>query len=228
MSVWRSGLREVLEWAVIAIPVVVGFAQWVIPIRQPKRSHRLAVFIGCALFSVLIGWQQHIARQEHLSEMAKLPTKDDLKRLPTASEIVTEFKRIAPAAINQSPWGMTDEQLTRLTERISIYAPFSSERAGSITAVVGATDSLKFAERLAAAFKAAHWKGFQSTDVAQGVFTQPVEGIIINLRDENDQPAGLSEFVQTLRESGIEPKGNIDPAVPKDEFWITVGSRPSK
>jgi hypothetical protein len=160
--------------------------------------------------------------------MARLPTKDDLKRLPTASEIVGEFKRVAPAGVNQTPWGMTDEQLAKLTERISIYAPFSSERGGTVTAVLGDADSLKFAERLAAAFKAAHWKGFQGTGFAQAVFNKPVEGIIINLRDKEDQPAGLSEFVQTLRESGIEPTGNINPEVPKDDFWITVGSRPSK
>jgi hypothetical protein len=151
-------LSQWLEWAVVAVPIIVGLMQWVIPIKEPKPSHRLSVFIGCILFSVLIWCQQHAARQEHLKEFAKLPTKDDIKKLPSVSQIIDEFKRIAPAGVNQSPWGMTDEQLSTLTDRISIYAAFTSDQKGPlITCVVGDQDGFKFGERLASAFRAAHW-----------------------------------------------------------------------
>ena len=215
-----------LEWAVVAVPIIVGLMQWVIPIRDPKRSHKVSVLIGCVLFSILIWWQQNAARQEHLSEFSKLPTKDDLKRLPSASEIVREFKRIAPAGVNQTPWGLTDEQLAKLTERVSVYAPFVAERnSGLVSCVMGDQDGLKFAQRIANAFRAAHWKG--TDGVGQGVFGGVVEGVIVQIRDKDDHPPGLSEFVQTLRESGIDATGQIDTSIPHDEFHILVGSRPS-
>ena len=74
-------LSEWLEWAVVAVPIIVGLMQWVIPIREPKRSHRVSVLIGCILFSVLIWWQQRAARQEHSLEIANLPTREQLTKL---------------------------------------------------------------------------------------------------------------------------------------------------
>jgi hypothetical protein len=219
-------LSKWLEWAVVIIPVIAGFMAWVFPIQQATGRHRFFLFVGYAVFSALIYWQQQEARQEHLTEFRKLATKDDLKKIPSVSEIVGEFKRIAPAGVNQSPWGMTDAQLSKLTERISIFATFTSDRKASlISCVLGDQDALKFGERLTAAFRAAHWN--MPDGVNQIVLSGSVQGIIIQLRDKEDHPPGLSELIQTLRESGIEPTAQIDPSIPHDEFHIIIGNRPS-
>lgn len=221
-------LARALEWAVVAVPTVIGLIQWLISIREPKRLHRNFLLVGCLLFSALIWWQQGVARQEHSREMGNLPTKEDIKKLPTASDIVKEFQRFAPGTVNETPWGMTDEQLLRLSQRVSIYASFTPDKGDLITAVLGDHDSIKFAQRLAAAFRAAHWKNVGGSGFGQAIFDGPIQGIVIQIRDKEDRPPGLSEFVSTLRESGLEPTGQITPSLPRDEFRIIVGSRPSQ
>lgn len=200
--------------------------QWVFPIAEPTQKHRRIVAAICVCLSALIWWQQQAARQEHVRELGNLTTKDDLKKLPTASEIVGEFKRVAPAGVNQKPWGLTDEQLAKLTERISIYAAFSPEKGDLITAVMGDTDSMRFGSRLAIAFTNAHWKGFKGGDISQAMYSQPFEGVVFHIRDKGDRPPGLEEIIQTFKEAGIPVSGYIDPQAPKDEFRINNGLRP--
>jgi hypothetical protein len=38
----------------------------------------------------------------------------------------------------------------------------------------------------------------------------------------------LDEFVTTLREAGIEPKGSIDESIPAGDFQIIVGTKPEQ
>ena len=85
-------LARALEWAVIAVPTVIGLVQWLISIKKPKRFHRTLVLVGCIVFSAMIWWQQGVARVEHSQEMGNLPTKEDIKKLPTAADIVRNFK----------------------------------------------------------------------------------------------------------------------------------------
>jgi hypothetical protein len=220
-------MSEFLEWVIVAFPTVIGFMQLVFPIQSPKRAHRVCVLVVCIVFSVLIWWQQRAARIEHENEFSKLPTKEDIQKLPTAGDIVKEFRRFEPSSIGSKPWGLTDEQLAKLTERVAVYAPFSAE-SDLITAVMGDPSSIKFAHRLAIAFRLAHWKGVENDGFGQAVFNGPIEGVIVQIRDKDDRPPGLKEFAVTLREFGIEPFGQIVPTLPRDTFHIVVGSRPSE
>jgi class 3 adenylate cyclase len=130
--------------------------------------------------------------------------------------------------VNQLSWGMTDDQLLTLSRRLSPFASSSPKKGDLITAVLGDQDSVKFAQRLVGAFRAAHWDGVGGSGFGQAIFNGPVQGIVIQLHAADDRPPGLNEFVTTLRESGIEPTAQLLPeSVPPNEFRIVVGSRPS-
>ena len=216
-------LSRILDWAVVWLPAIAGLVAWVSPVKEPTKKHKRLVAVGCVAFSIVLFFQQQFSRKEHEREFKNLPTKTDIAKLPSASDIVKEFKNSVPGIREKSIWGLTDAQLAKLTERESIYSSFSSGQ-NLINAVMGDPDSIKFADKLAEAFRAAHWTGVDG--YSQGVFTKPVQGIFLQVRDQNDKPPGFFELIQTLREAGIAPKGEIDPNIPKDEFRITVGSRP--
>lgn len=210
-------LSKSLELAVVAIPTIVGFMAWVLPIQQATWIHRLILFIGCVLFSVLIYWQQSLARKERAGEFEKLPGK-------IASEVV----KIMPKGLAQvqSRWGLSDEQLALLSRRVAPYAP-AKERGDLITCSLGDPSTTRFASGLVAAFRNGGWK-LPGSGFNQAVFGAPIEGVFVKLHSKDDHVPALTEFVSTLREAGIEPRGEIDESIPAGDFQIVVGAKPEQ
>ena len=89
------GWDSILDWAVVAIPTIAGLAAWVIPVKETTVQHKWILFVGGLAFSGLILFQQHLTRQAHALELAKLATKDDIAGLPT--KIAKEIIKITPA-----------------------------------------------------------------------------------------------------------------------------------
>jgi hypothetical protein len=106
------------------------------------------------------------------------------------------------------------------------YAPATERtRDDLIQGSLGDQASLKFAADLVTAFRKAGWKIPPS--VGQVISTGPIEGVIISIHSEDDSPPGLSEFMATLRQAGIEAKRQIAERIPAGEFHIRIGSKPS-
>lgn len=215
---------QILDWAVVAVPIVLGLVAWVVPIHRPTAQHQWTLFAGGAALSALIFLQQCTTRQEHTQEMNKLATKQDI---PTAGEIVKEIVKVLPAERRAGRWALNDEQITKLAQRMAPYADKSPKDRDLIDATLGNPDSAAFAWSLVAAFRAAHWNGVGGSGFGQAIFNQPVEGIRIRLHAVGDHVPGLQEFIATMREAGIEPTGEIAPQlIPEGGFQIVVGDRP--
>jgi hypothetical protein len=228
-------LSQILDWAVVAIPSIVGVIQWIIPIQNPTPKHRRIVLVACVAFSGLLFWQQHEARKAHEAEITRLPGDVanavikilpgqliEKQRIPSTAETATP----SPAAdISGSTWALTDEQIKVLAMRMGFYADPSVDRSDLITCVLGDPASTQFAARLVTAFRAAHWN-LPGSGFAQAVFSGPVKGIIVKVHSAEVHPGALLEFVRTMREFGIEPTGQIDDKISADDFQIVVGSKP--
>jgi hypothetical protein len=94
---------KLLDWAVVAIPALAGLVAWVIPVKQATRFHRVWLFVGGVVLSGLIWLQQWETGVSHAREMAKLATKEDIAKLPSAADIVKEFQKSQTKELSRSP-----------------------------------------------------------------------------------------------------------------------------
>jgi hypothetical protein len=122
-------------------------------------------------------------------------------------------------------WGLDAGHLALLSQRVAKYGS-PRDRGDLITCILGDPDSTKFATNLVGAFRAAGWN-LTGSGYSQAVFSGIVKGVVVKLHSKDSNPPGLNEFVATLRESGIEPTGEIDSNVPPDVFRIIIGMKPS-
>src|SRR4051794_23785877 len=109
----------ILDWLVVVLPTVGGIVMVVFPVRKPTIAYRVIVLATCAILSALIWWQQSVARQQQSGEFEKLPAK-----------IADEVVKILPKGSggqSSSTWGLTNQQLALLSQRMKPYAS-SSER----------------------------------------------------------------------------------------------------
>ncbi|HEV1995170.1 MAG TPA: hypothetical protein VGR03_12645 [Candidatus Acidoferrum sp.] len=100
---FRIGWSAVLDWAVVAIPTIAGFAAWVIPVKETRTQHKWVLFVGGLAFSGLIYLQQYTTRRVHSAELANLPTKADIAKLPTAQDIVKEWRKVQTEEVRKEP-----------------------------------------------------------------------------------------------------------------------------
>ena len=96
-----------------------------------------------------------------------------------------------------------------------------------ITCSLGDPNATKIAAGLVAAFRNGGWK-LPGSGFNQAIFNAPVEGISVKLHAKDDHVPALTEFVSTLREAGVEPKGEIDESIPAGDFQIVVGAKPEQ
>jgi hypothetical protein len=90
---FSRGWGPILDWAVVTIPTIVGFIAWVIPVKETRAQHKWMLFVGGLIFSGLIYLQQYVTRIAHSEELANLPTKGDIAKLPNAKQIAAEVKK---------------------------------------------------------------------------------------------------------------------------------------
>ena len=81
---FSHGWGPILDWAVVTIPTIIGFVAWVIPVKETRTQHKWMLFVGGLVFSGLIYLQQYVTRVAHSEELANLPTKGDIAKLPNA------------------------------------------------------------------------------------------------------------------------------------------------
>jgi len=113
--------RNLLDWAVVAIPALAGLVAWVMPVKETTSFHRAWLFVGGLVLSGLIYLQQWETALTHKNEIAKLATKEDVDKLPgrVALELqkqTTKEVRTIPGVANPSV--ATVESKARKTNRL--------------------------------------------------------------------------------------------------------------
>jgi hypothetical protein len=104
ISSYRHGWwPSLLDWVVLTIPALVGGIAWVLPVKQSTQFHRIWLLIGGIAMSGLIYLQQWETRVMHAKEIAQLATKDDIAKLPTATDIVLEIRKQRAIEIRTVP-----------------------------------------------------------------------------------------------------------------------------
>jgi hypothetical protein len=99
----RFGWGLLLDWTVVAIPAVVGFIAWVIPMKETRAKHKWMLFVGGVAFSGLLYLQQYLTRRAHAVEISNLATKSDIAKLPTAQDIVKELRKASTEEVTKEP-----------------------------------------------------------------------------------------------------------------------------
>ena len=94
IAAYRGGWwTQVLDWAVVAIPGIAGFAAWFLPVKEPTNYHRKWLGAAGIALSGLIWLQQWETNDTHKKEIARLATKEDIAKLPTVQQIGIEFRK---------------------------------------------------------------------------------------------------------------------------------------
>lgn len=148
-------------------------------------------------------------------------TEETTKSLQNIEQGITELKK----RMGPQTWGLSAEQLVRLSRRIAPYTHPEEDRGDLITCVLGDAESTQFAVNLVAAFRSAGWN-LPGSGFSQGIFSGNPVGLFVKIHSEDSRPPGLSELVVTLREAGIEPQGIVEASVPDDRFQIVIGHKP--
>jgi hypothetical protein len=166
-------------------------------------------------------------------EEKKPESKADIPKVeagPGSVVSVNQQGGITAKTVNIQPiiasprWGLNEDHLRRLVNRMAPYAP-SQDRGDLITCMLNDADSTRFALNLVAAFRSAGWT-LGGSGYNQAVMMPPPTGIVVVLHSRESNPPGFLEFINTLREAGIEPIGNLDDHVPENNFKIIVGMKP--
>ena len=166
-------------------------------------------------------------------EEKKPESKADIPKVeagPGSVVSVNQQGGITAKTVNIQPiiasprWGLNEDHLRRLVNRMAPYAP-SQDRGDLITCMLGDADSTRFALNLVAAFRSAGWT-LGGSGYNQAIMMPPPTGIVVVLHSRESKPPGFLEFINTLREAGIEPIGNLDDHVPENNFKIIVGMKP--
>jgi len=123
------------------------------------------------------------------------------------------------------PWGLSLEHLTRLAQREAPYARPEKKWGDLITCPLGDPDSTQFAVNLVTSFRTAGWN-LPDSGFSQSIFSGNPVGVFVKVHSQDSHPLGMSEFIITLREAGIEPQGMVEESVPADEFQIVIGHKP--
>lgn len=148
-------------------------------------------------------------------------TEETAKSLQNIEHGISELQK----HIGPQTWGLSAEQLVLLTRRMGPYAHPEEDRGDFITCALGDPDSTQFAANLVGAFRAAGWN-LPGSGFNQAIFFSNPVGLFVKVHSETSQPPGLSEFVTTLREAGIEPQGIVEASVPEDRFQVVIGHKP--
>jgi hypothetical protein len=138
-------------------------------------------------------------------------------------EISKKFDELYTSITGQT-WGLNKEQLKILSHRLQPYGS-SKETEDLVTCVFGDSDSQKFAFNLVGAFRDAGWN-LPGSGFNRAIFNNDLIGVFVVIHSKESKAPGLKEFIITLREAGIEPKGIIDINMPDDKFRIIVGRKP--
>ncbi|MFH1185446.1 MAG: hypothetical protein V1755_10475 [Chloroflexota bacterium] len=159
------------------------------------------------------------------NQLKHAPIIQQHSEAPNSPNVVTLGPN-SPVMINPAPptWGLDARFLELLSRRIAHYPQIQQER-DMINSVMGDPDSTRFAAGLVTAFRQAGWT-MTGSGFSQSVFSSPIEGVLMKVKQLDPMPPVLVEVINTLREAGIQPHGVIDDTLGPGEFEIVVGSRP--
>jgi hypothetical protein len=162
-------------------------------------------------------WTQSVPFQRETQTQPSIASQE-LKRT------IADLRKI----VESRKWGLTPEQLLKLSERMAPFAP-QEERPDLVLCVMNDVASMRFGENLGKALRDAGWK-IGTRNCAPAMFSIAKEGIVIQASRETFQrpsaAPGLLEFAESMKEFRILPEGEVNDGIPVDQFKIIVGAKP--
>ena len=181
--------------------------------------------------------QEHAARVDAEKKLTSVPlqfqvTETDPQARAEIAALRSENKtlKVQLDEIKKSTsWGPTDEQFNVITSNLRTIASIESiprdEQEPFISCVMGDAGSIRFAAKLASAFKAAGWK-IKGVGYVQAISEPVREGVAVHVHSKTDVPRALDTLVGTLKRFGIECTGYVREQLPPGHFDIDVGLKP--
>jgi hypothetical protein len=94
----------------------------------------------------------------------------------------------------------------------------------SVTTIMGDVEAFQFTTRLIELLKKSGW---QVDGPNQGVFNAPIAGVILQIKDKDQVPAGANIIAKAFHEIGVSIRGEMNPTLKtSDEISLIVGSKP--
>lgn len=181
--------------------------------------------------------QEHGARVEAEKKLTSAPlqfqvTETDSQARAEIESLRSENEKLK-AQLDEvkksSKWGPTDEQFTVIASNLRTIASIepipSDEQDPFISCVMGDAGSIRFAAKLADAFKKAGWK-LKDVGYVQAISSPVREGVAVHVHSETNIPRTLDTLVGTLKSFGIECTGYIREQLPPGHFDIDIGLKP--
>jgi len=91
----------------------------------------------------------------------------------------------------------------------------------SVTSVMGDQEAFMFAVALKSVLERGGWK---VDGVNQAIYTNPIRGLIITVRNE-PAPNAADRLLGQLNATGFTTVGNLNPNQPENSVWLIVGSK---
>ncbi len=108
-----------------------------------------------------------------------------------------------------------------------VNPPPPNEQKPFITCVLGDRQSIRFAAKLAAAFKNAGWK-IKGEGYYQAISEPVDEGVKFHVHSRTENIPVLNILAATLQVFGIQPVGYVREQIPPGQFDIVIGLKPKQ
>jgi len=131
-------------------------------------------------------------------------------------EVEAQQQKIREVESKVQPRSISDQKFQELQAELSKHSGEKIE----ITCILGDTEGMALASRLKSLFQSSGW---EVDGVNQSVYTQPIKGIIIMLKDENLKHKAESIF-QVLAHAKLHSIGEINPNM-KFDIGLVIGAR---
>lgn len=251
LAAWAMPVKQTTtrhRWSLliggVLLSVLIYLQQWETRIGHAQEMAKLATKEDLSKLPTVqqIGMEFRKATEEQTSKKAvsgpppagvhvrpSTPLKKPTTEITPTDQLTKGIDDIKHMLGSQQ-WGLTADQLVRLSRAVSPYASTVNGWSGGgdlITSILGNPDSNKFATALIAALRTANWN-LPGGGMSLAVFTGTPEGIIFVLhsKEDADMPV-LKAFAGLLKESGIPFHGEIREDVPSGQFRIIVGAKPN-
>ena len=110
---------------------------------------------------------------------------------------------------------------TKLSAALKKVGPSSV----TVMTVLGDAEAFQYTTQMMQVFNKAGW---HIDGPNQGVFSQPVTGLILQIRDRNEVPPIANAIFSAFKEANISVVGQIDPQLKPGEVQLLIGSKPAQ
>lgn len=206
-KVWGSA---VLMLAVIGV--------WCNYLLLPNtESHKLSRFLDEIKAQNKTMQEQNDSLKQRISEFQKRQVELNLLGRMTVDEMTKSRTALEAIRAKAGPRLITAENKQKM---ISILSPDKGSYI-TVTSILGDNEGFQFATQVKDVLNSSGWK---VNGVNQGVFTQPISGIVIFVKNER-YPIRVNTIVKAFSIIGLMPYGSIDNSLSQDDVQLVIGAQ---